>query len=294
MTGAPAVTDAGAPRDPADPGRIRCDRPCIGCGQNLVGTPIRREPTTGLLHVLCPECGRAAGVQEYPMLGIWGRRLGRIIAGVVVILLLALLGVSTIPMVASATGVHAFCGTRFAEWLDRQGTDRASRDAAEFRIWRRSAENRPHYDALGRPGPFSPGVPVEAWFPPDAIVPILFSTLGAALIGLLWSACLAQRGVRTVLIVCAVITGLSALFLSAQWLSVIARSSAPDATLRSIGERAVLPASLPIGFLPPLLALTGAALLGLPVVRFVIRSLLPPRLSAPLLDLWEDTTGRRR
>lgn len=294
MSGAHDVTGPEAPRAHGDPGRIRCDRPCIGCGQNLVGTPIRREPATGLLHVLCPECGRAAGVQEYPALGIWGRRLGRIIAGVVVILLLSLLGVSTIPMVASATGVHAFSGTRFAEWLDRQGTDRASRDPAEFRIWRRSTENRLHYDALGRPGPFSPGVPVEAWFPPDAIVPLLFSTLGGALIGLVWSACLAQHGVRTVLIVCAVIMGLSALFLSAQWLSVMARSSAPDATLRSIGERAVLPASLLIGFLPPLLALAGAAIFGLPVVRVVIRTLLPPRLSAPLLDLWKGTTDRGR
>jgi hypothetical protein len=63
-------------------------RPCIKCGFALEGQPVEREPHYRLLMIFCPECGAPSPVQEYPVLGSWGRRLGVLCLAVWVILLL--------------------------------------------------------------------------------------------------------------------------------------------------------------------------------------------------------------
>ena len=50
-------------------GIIQGDRVCIACGFNLCGQRIVREPRYNLLIARCPECGQAATLQEYPLLG---------------------------------------------------------------------------------------------------------------------------------------------------------------------------------------------------------------------------------
>ncbi len=46
-----------------DVATVETDRYCDGCGYNVRTRPVKREPRTGLLVTLCPECGRfhAAG-----------------------------------------------------------------------------------------------------------------------------------------------------------------------------------------------------------------------------------------
>jgi hypothetical protein len=72
--GAPA---AAAPPTTDDSARrlLTGDRLCAGCGHNLVNQPIVREPHYQLLIARCPECGTAAPLQEYPLLGRWAGRL---------------------------------------------------------------------------------------------------------------------------------------------------------------------------------------------------------------------------
>lgn len=76
----------GGHRASADPsveprvGNVEGDRPCTGCGFNLYGQPIVRERHYQMLMVRCPECGAAASLQEYPLLGRWASRWGALLA----------------------------------------------------------------------------------------------------------------------------------------------------------------------------------------------------------------------
>ncbi|MBL1217835.1 MAG: hypothetical protein D8M59_10105 [Planctomycetes bacterium] len=64
------------------------DRICSMCGFNLYGQPINRESHYNMLAVRCPECGTMAAIQEYPVLGKWGARWGRLIAAIWLITIL--------------------------------------------------------------------------------------------------------------------------------------------------------------------------------------------------------------
>ncbi|MBX3386167.1 MAG: hypothetical protein KF768_06330 [Phycisphaeraceae bacterium] len=71
---------------------ILADRVCTKCLFNLAGQPVYRERHYGMLIAVCPECGTAASIQEYPHLGKWSRRAIMVLAaGWFVILLAALL-----------------------------------------------------------------------------------------------------------------------------------------------------------------------------------------------------------
>ncbi|MHC4949188.1 MAG: hypothetical protein ACYTG1_13185, partial [Planctomycetota bacterium] len=65
------------------------DRLCIGCGYNLTGQPVLREPHYRLLIVRCPECATVAGLQEYPVLGRWANRWAALVAALWFVVLLA-------------------------------------------------------------------------------------------------------------------------------------------------------------------------------------------------------------
>ncbi|RMH29311.1 MAG: hypothetical protein D6693_02145 [Planctomycetota bacterium] len=64
------------------------DRLCVGCGFNLTGQPIVKEPTYGLLIARCPECGVVAALQEYPLLGKWANRWASLAAALWLLVLL--------------------------------------------------------------------------------------------------------------------------------------------------------------------------------------------------------------
>ena len=71
-------------------GIIQGDRVCLACGFNLCGQRIVREPRYNLLIARCPECGQAAALQEYPLLGRWVNRWAATLAGTWLVLYLAL------------------------------------------------------------------------------------------------------------------------------------------------------------------------------------------------------------
>lgn len=65
---------------PAAIGLLTADRPCISCGFNLLGQPVAREPHYQMLMMRCPECGTPASLQEYPVMGVWAKRWGFMLA----------------------------------------------------------------------------------------------------------------------------------------------------------------------------------------------------------------------
>ncbi len=84
--------------------RVEGTRPCLRCGHDLHGQSIVVESEHGLLIARCSECGTVAAMSEYPVLGVWGRRLGAALMTVMLGLLIPLallsalvvLGVSTV------------------------------------------------------------------------------------------------------------------------------------------------------------------------------------------------------
>lgn len=82
------------------------DRCCAGCGFNLYGQYIVREPHYGMLVVRCPECGLPAALQEYPALARSAGRLRAALAGAFLLLVLgglALTGAAMYGMASVAT-----------------------------------------------------------------------------------------------------------------------------------------------------------------------------------------------
>src|SRR5262249_5687552 len=94
------------------------------CGHNLFGQPIVRERHYGLIIARCPECGTVSPLQEYPTLGPWATRIGMILTGLWLLLVVA-------AAVASAGALTAMSGAA-GEWLSRDVPFGAM---AEFERW---------------------------------------------------------------------------------------------------------------------------------------------------------------
>ncbi|MFO0875109.1 MAG: hypothetical protein U0575_14210 [Phycisphaerales bacterium] len=95
---------------------IAADRLCVACGHNLIGQPVVREPHYGLIVARCPECGEVAALQEYPLLGRWGNRLGLMLAAICMAIGIALVVASSLALTSMTMGV----GGAFATGLTRQ------------------------------------------------------------------------------------------------------------------------------------------------------------------------------
>lgn len=80
---------AARPRTAVPVSIVSADRMCTGCGHNLYGQNVVREPHYELLIARCPECGAAAAMQEYPLLGRWAGRIGAVLAALCLLLAIA-------------------------------------------------------------------------------------------------------------------------------------------------------------------------------------------------------------
>ena len=98
-------TSISDPRQSGVVSRIDGVRPCLRCGHDLHGQPIRREESLGLLITFCPECGQAASLADYPSLGIWGRRLGVLSLVCVIFTVLVFLVVSVMSLFGMTLGL---------------------------------------------------------------------------------------------------------------------------------------------------------------------------------------------
>ena len=108
--------------------QIRGDRACAGCGFNLYGQTVSREPHYGLAIARCPECGTVASLQQYPVMTHWVNRFRAIIAGIYLLFLLGVFGmcvfaVSGFGMASielASDGLADYIGGSYRAWEQAQ------------------------------------------------------------------------------------------------------------------------------------------------------------------------------
>ncbi len=285
------------PHNPADEsqnveqrlGQVTGERICHKCTFILTGQTIIREPKYDLLIVRCPECGAVTPMHEYPALSRWSRRLTAAAAGALLLFVFALwmgnAGLFCGMGIAAAEGNSA----RLADMLNDMHMDEinsglypTSSDAVvppagipnpDFANW---LDEQSAPAILGRAG-FSGLVD----YAPELIAFLGLSIVLAFPWGLVWSIVLIRRGWFAIGIWTLVILGTATFFSSFALLDWIDRmqSGAPQRYF----------------FRPTLLVLTlmlqagslyVTVFLGRPLVRGLVRLLVPPKLWPSLHWLW--------
>lgn len=101
----PIASNSQKPAEPVE--TLSGDRLCMQCTHPLVGSPVMREPQTGLLYVRCGECGTASALFEYPTVGPWLRRMKAVASGTLValaIILVIVIGAICFGFAAGSAG----------------------------------------------------------------------------------------------------------------------------------------------------------------------------------------------
>ena len=258
------------------------DRVCSGCGFNLHGRPIEREPIYELLAVRCPQCGTVTAMDEYPPLGRWAPRWGMLTAGLwllfVMVFSIGLMMVITITSIATVA----------------ESTDQLERQIrSDYRDWLRT--NHPaddtwfenpyfieYWETQGRAILAEPGVlmaSIEFGELVIAIMPIAASFAA----GCVWSVMFLARR-RRGLVITAVCFGLAiALLLGGIWLFLATLEYASSEHVAWVELRLPM---LMIMFLTMFAFVALGVTVGRSIVRGVIRATLPPRMRGALSLLW--------
>ncbi len=264
------------------------DRLCTGCGYNLVGQPVLREPHYAMLIVRCPECGAVASVQEYPLLGRWPARWAALLAAawfaVLVVLVVATAGI----LAAGAHAVAQRASVPFAEHIAQLHADYQKQQPAGGQFFGSGAysfvdgnwASQQDFEAiLGAARGWRSVLNLRALRGWGLIaVPAFVS-------GCFWAVIFlhARRG-RLLLLgaVPVLLAGIFSLLTATLanrgmfgWVSAISLAQ------RQVGTP-ILAASLAFTYLP----LVAGLLAGRPIVRGLIRALLPPRMRGALALLW--------
>jgi hypothetical protein len=104
---------------PAPAETLTGDRLCMQCMHPLVGSPITREPQTGLLYVRCGECGTASALFEYPTVGPWINRMKAVasstLVAIAIVLILAVCGIAFGFTGGAASSAGEMAGTALLE-----------------------------------------------------------------------------------------------------------------------------------------------------------------------------------
>lgn len=260
---------------------VNADRPCAGCGFNLHGQPIVREPHYQMLATRCPECGRMVALQEYPALGRWAGRWAAVLAAAwaagLVLAMLVMVGATrlmielhaehaALPLaqqIADASAVH----------LDRTATPMGTSVwmPVDFDWWGANGD-RIFADYGGHARAFRDAVWI-GWIP----IGVFWFAAGA-----FWS--IATLGARRRWAAAAALAPV-AVGVALGW---AARGGV--FVLQATAQAAAAELTRPAGVVTAaLLAFAGIILgvwLGRRFARWLVRVTLPPRARAPLAILW--------
>jgi hypothetical protein len=269
------------------------DRLCTGCGYNLTGQPVLREPHYQMLIVRCPECATVASVQEYPLLGRWANRWAAVLAGFWMLIVVALWGGSAAAIfgmsVASAEiaceHYRAALSDRFQVWFANQTQAQSTTAPAQgfrylagvndFDAWYKQQDAAALFvHAGGWRGA------VNWWF----LFLWFWLAVAAMALGCFWSVALLGRGRRGLLLAGAlvmIVAAAFAIFPLNDWYTSTRMRWYGRVAEQKIGGP-VLIASLLFAWI----ALCAGLMWGRSIARGMVRLLLPPRLRAPLALLW--------
>lgn len=289
------------------------DRLCTRCSYNLTGQPVLREPHYDMLIVRCPECAAVASVQEYPLLGKWAARWGLLLAAawfvVLVGMLFATAGVVTgVAFVSSESAARPFAQhiaeVQKAYMLEQQAaqptTTPQQQQTAAIQIG-----GAPRSVIIDRaPGPWTPldsdwadtqdfGAMLAGLGGWTALADVsgirrVWTPLALGLFigGCVWAIALAQVRRRWLLLAAALPIALAGVFA----LITLAGDSAPIgwgwSPVLHAARRELAPPIVMLTIAFSYLPLAAGMLAGRPIVRGLIRALLPPRLRGALAILW--------
>lgn len=253
--------------------RIEGVRPCLRCGHDLYGQPIRRDPSLGLLIAFCPECGTAAALAEHPAFGVWGRRLGiaamiTVIAAVIAGFLLTILSLFGMTMGISMEAIrdarNALSELNGDSWTVEQAWWLQNADSARKTMWAA-------VDLQGEP----------------LLLMLIFSSL-CFVIGAIWSGVL--LGVRGRLLPLAglpmLVIAWIIIFIAVMVMRLENANSFPISAYRLV-EMEMLPIVGAMVLTTLGLPLILGLLSGRSILRAVVRFVLPPRARPMLRPLWE-------
>lgn len=275
------------------------DRLCVGCGYNLTGQPVVREDHYQMLIVRCPECGTVASLQEYPALGRWAGRWAALIAALWFLAMIGLTSGTAGLLFGLAAGVAQVASEPFATLLAERQIEDLKELEAQGALpanaqWIVANPANPYvalvpswttqqdFDALlaeagGRLGSIDLG----------ALADSFWLGLPVFLMGCAWSVLLLHMRRRWLPAAGLIPFALAAVF------ATVAHLYGPTRWLGWGWQSAIMLAQHKIG--PPVMAMaivlmfvpfTAGLLAGRPVVRGLIRALLPPRLRSSLALLW--------
>lgn len=265
-------------------GHIQADRPCVRCGFNLFGQPIARDPHYQLPIARCPECGQVAALQEYPGLGVWVRRWSAMISAVW-LLLAVIYFVFTLVMVTAPVGAIHDANYRglTVSIVEMYNQDSGSTDETanpNYRPWvglpatwveaqGLPARVREQGSVLSQLDPAYPLAVIAIWF-----------TLYAAFLP--WPVLL----LRARRIKIAIYLGI-VLAMGASIVGLISREQAMnDFSATNLALGIAWPTMVAVTYSSMLTAAFAAAYTGRPLMRWLVRAALPPRLRLPFAELW--------
>jgi hypothetical protein len=293
------------------------DRLCITCGYNLTGQNVLREPHYRMLIVRCPECATVASVQEYPLLGRWASRWAKVLAGLCVMVIVAVWIGSGAAIFGISYAMSEVSADRYRTVIDQLYYASGQQSAAPVA---RSSGRTP-----SQPIPPPPPMPMTIQVPGQQSIVIqnvpgssvsgfgnwwagqnrtailadaggwmnvvewralwLWLPLGLVtfLIGCVWSVMLlARRGVS--LLACGLGILCVALFLAFfplyEWFTDMPWSG------RAAARAEISPVFLVLSMAMASIPLSMGLLLGRRVARGVVKLMLPPRLCSALALLW--------
>lgn len=306
-TGAPIHPQAGVEKV----GEVGADRVCITCGYNLIGQVTYREPHYGLIIARCPECGTAASLQEYPLLGRWAARWAWVFAGLWLTVLLVFFAVTVAGGYGIAEGaggsasdtLGVLIGREFAEWVKVQVEE--AKELESSLVLNRASQAQPWYWTNAISDPDSPYTYLDPAWKYDvsdiivrngglwkvinwrALVTWEAAALFALACGIVWAVILPHvRGWRFLWVVgaYAVVWGGVVLVL---WITPSPSVTFSGTTYsRSVAEPFISPwfSALTLGFM--CVVMIAGLLIGRKVARLVVRAALHPKWRGPFAYLW--------
>ena len=312
------TTPTSIPAPDARLGSLRGDRPCLGCGFNLQGQTILRDPHYNLLIVRCPECSTVAALQDYPVLGRWARRWGFMLAGAYMVISIVLLlggGVAAggFAAVASEQLRNNYCqqiASAHRRWFEAneqpallaqvtnnpQISSEINNTIAYVNNWGPfAAVNRDWWEKTGRADfrkwlatrPFAYQVDDIAAYSLAAV----FSVLGGGLFAVLFPGI---RGARLLIIPLTLGVVASLVLFTSNYSWVPSSPLGILANYTAVHNLALeeMPARFPLVVLGgATIGITLGAFIGRPAARTLIRFLLTPRVASAFSFLW-DADGR--
>ncbi len=271
---------------------IRADRACIGCGFNLFGQTVSKEPHYGLAIATCPECGTVASLQSYPTMSHWANRFRALIAAVWIFALMFVFILQMSLVGTMADSISRNASDRFAKEIGQQYETWAQENdvpiqspfgigPSQYPEWNSIPNDwaEDHVDTIYQEmgGHFRAMVNKLTWyFFPASIASFMF--------GVFWSNALLGASLKGAAAV-SILTCLFALVLmylpSMNW----GPNSTTTQALEIANEyyRSYLAFA---GVIIQLPALVLGVFLGRKIARFVIAFTLPPRSRVPFSIFW--------